>query len=360
MKRQTLIFLLMTISVLSFGQPNKLKLYDSLIVTFFNIQDEICSGNNGSISVSALGGFMPYTYIWNTTPPQFTPMLTNLSAGTYSVTVTDDSLNTASATINIINSQPTCTVIVLQNDTNGQGTGILAANVSGGEPPYTFFWSSNAGLPGDTAATNLTAGLYTVTVYDANGCPCISSSTIINATCSAQFTLFPDTISHHYIATSYVSGFPPLAYEWSWGDGTYNYTANPSHTYSVAGNYTICLTVTDDLSCTSTYCDTSYLQKSTNDIIYVNVIPYGTTEIIANKLSNLIKVYPNPNNGKFTLTNTDNIKIFEVINMLGEAIYTLTIDNNSTEIDLTAVPKGIYFVKINSGEKVYIEKVVLY
>ena len=49
-----------------------------------------CPGeNNGSILVAAQGGTPPYTYRWNTSPPQDGELIQNLGAGIYSVTVTD-------------------------------------------------------------------------------------------------------------------------------------------------------------------------------------------------------------------------------------------------------------------------------
>jgi len=185
---------------------------------------------------------------------------------------------------------------------------------------------------------------------------------IVVTNCSAQFTLAPDTINpHHYFITNNAAGIPPLTYLWNWGDGNTDNIAFPTHTYSLAGNYGICLTITDSTGCTNTFCDTSYIQKSTNSIIYVQVIPNTITGIPTNELSNNFKVYPNPTSGNLTISLTDNIKSIEIINLLGENIYCSLTNNNQTktEIDLTSIPKGIYFVKVDNGEKVFIEKIVL-
>lgn len=63
------------------------------------------SGNppNGSITVTIAGGNAPYTYVWNTTPPQFTNSATGLAAGNYTVTVTDINGCTAEFTIEVKN-----------------------------------------------------------------------------------------------------------------------------------------------------------------------------------------------------------------------------------------------------------------
>lgn len=70
---------------------------------------------------------------------------------------------------------------------------------------------------------------------------------------------------------------------------------------------------------------------------------------------------PNPSNGKFVIKNSTKIKSIEVINMLGKNIYHSIPDISQliNEINLTNAPKGIYFVKIDIGEKIKIEKIVL-
>src|SRR4029079_71137 len=70
----------------------------------------------------------------------------------------------------------------------------------------------------------------------------VVNGSVFSPECSANFYLVADSlIPHHYWAVSMVSGAQPLNYVWSWGDGSYDSTAYPSHTYSVAGYYTLCL-----------------------------------------------------------------------------------------------------------------------
>lgn len=77
--------------------------------------------------------------------------------------------------------------------------------------------------------------------------------------------------------------------------------------------------------------------------------------------NNVNLLYPNPTKGKFTITQTNNIKSIEVINVYGEKIYTKAPDDlkNTVEVDLSSFPKGVYIVKISNGVNTQLEKIVL-
>ncbi len=120
-----------------------------------------CFGaNDGTAAITASGGTPPYSYLWDT--GDTTSTLGNLTAGTYQVTIAD-------AYGCIIDNQVVVTepaeLIVTGNSPPNSGTAIVST--SGGTPPYSYLWNT-----GDITLdlTNLTAGLYRVTVTDANGC----------------------------------------------------------------------------------------------------------------------------------------------------------------------------------------------
>jgi hypothetical protein len=78
--------------------------------------------------------------------------------------------------------------------------------------------------------------------------------------------------------------------------------------------------------------------------------------------NNLISIFPNPSNGKFQIKSigTD-VRKLEIYDGLGKVIYSNSKINGqeSNEVDLSTYPKGIYFVKIFDGVKIYMEKIVL-
>jgi gliding motility-associated-like protein len=127
-------------------------------------------GSDGTVTVIAGGGTPLYSYVWNTTPIQTSPTVTGLPTGAYDVTVTDFNGCEAYASTVIAQPSPVSVVMAMQNSTCGDPNGTATANPSGGTPGYTYQWSTNPVQTGQTA-TGLAAGLYIVTVTDANGCP---------------------------------------------------------------------------------------------------------------------------------------------------------------------------------------------
>ena len=208
-----------------------------------------CYGGTGSASVSASGGQTPYTYLWSPSGGS-AASATGLSAGTYTCTVTDASNTHFSVIINLI--QPSQLSITIASHTNircALGEGTATANAAtGGTSPYTYSWSPSGGT--DLIASNLSAGSYTITATDYNGCTATASVTITqppllsisiasqtNPTCAGGLG--------RAIANAATGGNSPYTYSWSPSGGTNLTASNLS-----AGTYTI--NVTDKHGCTAT------------------------------------------------------------------------------------------------------------
>ncbi len=81
---------------------------------------------------------------------------------------------------------------------------------------------------------------------------------------------------------------------------------------------------------------------------------------IGNLSSNQISIYPNPSNGIFTITNYEfQITNVEITDITGKRIKQFVIRNSKFVIDLTNQPTGIYFLKINSNDGIYTEKIII-
>jgi gliding motility-associated-like protein len=128
-------------------------------------------GNDGAITVTPSGGCPPYT---------ITPAVNNLTAGSYTVTITDSSVPVNTHTItNVMVTQPSAPLTIMpdpQNTQAGMSTGRITLTIAGGTQNYNIVWSSNATqiAANTNPATNLSVGTYSVTVTDANGCTAVA------------------------------------------------------------------------------------------------------------------------------------------------------------------------------------------
>ena len=229
-----------------------------------------CNGScNGTATANVSGGTPPMWYIWDN-DSIFSQTATGLCAGTHTIIVTDAASNTATDTVTI--NQPTALNVSItgsQNPTtNGGSDGYVTISVSGGTPGYTYLWSNNQTT---NIATNLSAGIYTVTVSDANNCSSIATVQLYDpnsSTCQAYFSYSnPDTtnINDVYFYNSSVPDSISFisSYFWDFGDGSSSIVANPVHTFG-SGSHTICLTIQTSSGCTSTYCDSLYVGNQTS------------------------------------------------------------------------------------------------
>jgi hypothetical protein len=134
-----------------------------------------CFGSaNGSINSVVTGGSGTLIFAWSNNTS--TQNLANVSAGAYSITVTD--VNACTATSNVTLTQPNA-IQVTESITNATADdiadGAINLTVSGGIPTYTYSWSNGAQTED---LNNVGADTYTVTIADANGCTAIESFTI--------------------------------------------------------------------------------------------------------------------------------------------------------------------------------------
>jgi gliding motility-associated-like protein len=209
-----------------------------------------CNGaSTGSATVTATGGTTGYTYSWS--PSGGTAATASgLSAGTYTVTVTDG--NSCTATRSFTLTQPTLLVATASSQTNvscnGGSNGTATVTATGGTPGYTYLWSPSGGTA--ATASGLTAGTYTVTVTDANACTVTRSFTItqpsaVIATASSQTNIACNGASTGSATVTASGGTTGYTYSWSPSGGTAATASGLS-----AGTYTV--TVTDGNSCTAT------------------------------------------------------------------------------------------------------------
>ena len=217
-------------------------------------------GSNGAAEINTpTGGTPGYTFDWAPGTPtgDGTTSVTGLTAGTYTVTVTDANGCTADQSFTV--TQPTALSVTAASQTNiacnGGTTGAAAINTpTGGAGGYTYDWTP--GTPtgdGTTSVTGLTAGTYTVTVTDVNGCTADQSFTVtqptaISVTASSQTNVACNAGSNGAAEINTPTGGTP-GYTYDWAPGTPTGDGTTSITGLSAGTYTV--TVTDANGCTA-------------------------------------------------------------------------------------------------------------
>ena len=150
--------------------------FDCLIAASLQAANVACAGaSTGSIALTLTGGVAPFTYLWSNGAT--TENLDNVPAGTYGVTIEDAAGCEASQVASVTEPAPlavssmTTEAATCENDTDGA----ISATAQGGVGNFTYLWSNGA----QTASiSNLSPGVYVLTVTDGNNCTATQSATV--------------------------------------------------------------------------------------------------------------------------------------------------------------------------------------
>ena len=208
----------------------------------------VCGSTNGAIDLTVTGGTAAYSYSWSP-GGQTTQDISNLTASTYYVTVTD-AYNCSATTNTTILSSPAITLS--GSTTNAQCAGVnngaIDITVTGGTSPYGYAWSPSGATTQDI--TSLASGIYTVSVTDAYGCTKAESYSVgaintILVTATVTYDFCDSIQDEGGIKVIPSGGTSPYTYLWSNG----NTTDSPDGL--VPGIYTV--TITDANGCTASH-----------------------------------------------------------------------------------------------------------
>ncbi|HEY0110567.1 MAG TPA: SprB repeat-containing protein, partial [Fibrella sp.] len=211
-----------------------------------------CAGApSGTATVTVTGGTPPMTYAWGTTPVQTTATATSLTAGNYSVNVTDAKGCVATASVTV--TQPSSlSAIVATTPANcfGTATGASTVAVAGGTPPFSYTWNTTP-VQTTATATNLQAGTYSAIVTDAAGCVLtitgiVAQPPVLNLTLQSNtpVSCFGGTSGAASVSAS--GGTSPYAYSWN----TVPVQTSATAAGLSSGTYTA--TVVDSKGCSGT------------------------------------------------------------------------------------------------------------
>ncbi|MFC2103964.1 kelch repeat-containing protein [Bacteroidota bacterium] len=238
---------------------------------------------------------------------------------------------------------------------NGLLDGGIDITISGGTvaSSYIFNWSTTNGSGLETTTedqTELTAGIYDVTVTDDNDCFSEYTFTLIDP------ALITMTTENSVDASSQTSSDGSITVAASGGTGTLTYEISPGGNTNqtgifdglTPGDYTI--EVSDENDCGP---------------IVSNTITVGVVNEIEEILfSNSIKVYPNPTSNKLFIEinyESDQLKL-EVLNIIGQTLFIKEVEQNGdskVELDLSNYSKGVYFIRIYDEKYNYTRKVLV-
>ena len=205
--------------------------------------------NTGVAHVAAIGGTAPLSYLWAPSA-QSTTTATGLSSGNYTVTVADANNCTVSQILTITQPVSSLTSSMSVSGFSCDGTSpnaIATTTAGGGTPPYSYLWKpGNRTTP---SISNLTAGIYSVTITDSKGCSFSQTATVVSSTKpDAKFSTEP-VISCKGVMMRFRDESSPSSissWNWNFGDGQTSTDQHPSHPYAYeAGTYNVTLIVSN-------------------------------------------------------------------------------------------------------------------
>ncbi len=283
---------------------------------FFTITDVSCSGgNNGQIVIDSIsGGTPPFTYLWSTTATD--NLITNLSAGTYSVTVYDSQGDSIDQAFSVDQPNPINVTDTITNvSCNGDLTGAIDITVAGGSTPYSYSWNNFFATTEDISG--VAAGNYNLVLTDANNCNANISYTItepdplIMPNSVTDILCYGDSTGAINITVS--GGVAPYTYNWSNSETTEDISGLGAGTYSV--------TVTDANNCNLL---ASYAVTEPSALVVSGVV----TNVLCNGNST----------GAINLTVSG-----------GVAPYTYSWSNSATIQDISGLQAGTYQVTVTDA-----------
>ncbi|MEC9209196.1 MAG: T9SS type A sorting domain-containing protein, partial [Bacteroidota bacterium] len=383
------------------------NVYQPQAITSNLLVDSImCHNDVAQAEINVWGGTQPLIYNWSNGGNSY---ITTVSSGAHSINVTDQNGCSISHSFSLTNpdsiiSTTTSTSI---NCSGGNDGSASISIISGGAPPYAYLWSN-----GQTTniATGLSAGTYSCTITDANGCLDSASVDVVEPDEIISITSSIDASCYNYcdgsVSVTTTGGIPPYSYVWTNGQSTQTATG------LCAGSYNV--TITDDNSCSVIH---SAIVNEPNPLlinIWINgsdlvatngfstyqwytasgtLIPGATSEIFnpssmgeyyvsvtdsngcsensliidynisgLNSLDQSIKIYPNPTNGFLTIEGTHAINSITVMTSIGNQLLKVENNNNevsSTKLDLSTFAKGIYFIQIKQNNQIVNYRIVL-
>ncbi|RTY83336.1 T9SS type B sorting domain-containing protein [Flavobacterium sp. ZB4P23] len=320
---------------------------NGIIISIASQTNVNCFENNtGAVTVLASGGTGILTYSWDTIPVQTSLNATGLIAGTYHLTVTDAKNCSKVQTVNITQPDDIGITTDLEKDITcfNAANGEIKITITGGTLNYNYAWTKD-GISYATTddISNLSPGIYKVTVSDANNCnPKTATFTITEPPVLAVSLISQTNIlcygeSTGAIQIAVVGGTPTLSgYSFAWTGPNGFTSSNKNLTATSAGTYNV--QVTDNSGCSKVLSVT--LTQPTAIVLSATTTPiicYGSNDasirlVINGGLAPYRIVWSNLGSGTFQ----DNLTA-------GDYLITITDSNNCVKTLNVNIPEAPIF-----------------
>ncbi|MAW21371.1 MAG: hypothetical protein CMD16_03125, partial [Flavobacteriales bacterium] len=209
------------------SEPIALSQNVDIEVSTYSIYNISCyGGNDGFISVSPNGGYVPYQFLWST--GNQTNSIDYLTSGIYTLTITNGIGCQEEFLFNLLEpAEPLSVTLTSLYDYNGfdvscfgGNDGAIYVDADGGVEPYSYYWNNQSGedISGSNPHAFIEAGLYNLELVDNNGCPYFDAI-ILEQPDPLEWVIniSPDTCEKGVgmVDVNLLGGIPPYLYDWN-------------------------------------------------------------------------------------------------------------------------------------------------
>ncbi len=322
------------------------------------ITDAKCNGGtDGEITISRVSGNATFSFVLDGTITKTgtNATFTGLKAGPHTLKVSDGS-GSCDVVPNIVLNEPNKLVATATTDPNCiPGSGPIGILASGGSPGYQYSQGSSGPWSNNAVVKGLSNGSYTINVKDVNGCQ-TTATTIVKCTLPIKWLNFEgynkdavnilkwaitESNGDYFIIERSLNGIDfeeiNMVKTQSSSPAIQYYYFEDTHPFSGTNYYRL-----------------KYVEKNKQ-------YSYSTTISISGNFDDLIKIYPNPNHGKFTISISSEIEDckIEIVDIEGKIVYSNSSFILPASIQVGSLARGMYMIRFYQNGETLIRKLMV-